>query len=171
MNAMVQALKDAGIKTPPQTQRIWQWLKDNDRSGQGKPASDISLALGVPMSNVSTLLSDMVNRKMISYVDHVSLRHKSRKLRYYKAVGHTYELLPRPKAVRTEAVKADLNRLLRDKLDAMPIAGKVEHHEAAPMQREQMNNQVLMLRRPVNIDNMTIGEARELYTKLKGMFE
>lgn len=172
MNAMAQALHAAGVKTPSQMQRIWTALRDTHRT-PGMTSADVMKATGIQMGNVSSILTDMKARGMVSVVREPRIPTPlagPKTVMYYKAVGLTYELKPRKydkhstkTQERKEAAHKTLNQIMRERLDAMPIAKPVEHKEAAP-------RTVVTLRRPIRIDDWTIAEAREVYNKLKGMF-
>lgn len=96
MNAMTNAMREAGMKTPTVMYRIWNWLKDHPE----KTAEDITKALG---SNypLNTQLSDMYKRGMVTI-----FKDKSHKItgagihpmvfRYSVANPKAYELLPLP---------------------------------------------------------------------------
>jgi len=87
MNSIAIALKTAGVKTPPQTQRIWTHLHDSPRALIGIPSKEISKALGISNGNVSSLLSGMARRGMVTY----TVDGRSRR---YKSVGAEYDLRP-----------------------------------------------------------------------------
>lgn len=133
MNTMTHALRNAGVKTPSQMQRIWQWTHDNPGT-HGRTSREISTALNLPLSNVSSIITDMLRRKMCTY--EVELDRDNRPTRRYRAVGNSYELLQPP--VATPA----------------PITTP-----PAPEPKGTMN-----------IDHLTIGEARALYNQLKEIF-
>lgn len=92
MNAMTQALKTAGVKTPSQYQRIWQWLKDNGPNSVKTLAS----ALNIPPPSATAAVQELRQRGMVIAKPQVDARGK-RMAMWYEAVGREYELLPLPK--------------------------------------------------------------------------
>lgn len=91
MNAMTQALKTAGVKTPSNNQRIWQWLKDN-----GMHTVDaVSKALGIKSQSAAAAMNDLLTRGMVAKHKRVDAR-LSPLASNYEALGREYELLPRP---------------------------------------------------------------------------
>jgi len=129
MNALSIALKTAGVKTPPQTQRIWTFLHDSPRALVGIPSKEIGKTLGIGNSSVSSLLSDMARRGMVTYTADGNLRR-------YKAVGAEYELRPLAAGKPAAAVTV------------VPVAAPAK----------------------IDLDSLTVREARELYNQLKRMF-
>ena len=70
MNALTQALKTAGIKTPSNNQRIWQWLKDN-----GMHTVDaVSKALGIQKQAAQAAMHDLLVRGMVAKHKRVDAR-------------------------------------------------------------------------------------------------
>lgn len=112
MNAMANAMKTAGVKTPTVMYRIWNWLKDHPM----KTAEDVTKALGSSYHLGSTLWG-MERRGMV-----VVFKDKSRKTgirgveymlkRYSVKNAATYELvpLPSPKKQASAAKEAEFNR-------------------------------------------------------------
>lgn len=95
MNAMTQALKTAGVKTPSNNQRIWQWLKDN-----GMHTVDaVSKALGIQKQSAQAAMHDLLVRGMVEKHKRVDAR-LSPLASNYEALGKEYELLPRPVAAK-----------------------------------------------------------------------
>jgi hypothetical protein len=92
MTNVAEALKSSGLKLPSLTYRVWQWVHDHP----GKSAKDISTAIKVKHSNVSSALSDMVRRKMVTREVDVAIQARwSRQAPYiYKVTQKTYLLLP-----------------------------------------------------------------------------
>jgi biotin operon repressor len=101
MNAMTQALKTAGVKTPSQYQRIWQWLKDNGPNSVKTLASELKIA----DTSVAAAITDMKRRGMVIAKPQVDARGK-RMAMWYEAVGREYELLPLPKKAAPAATAA-----------------------------------------------------------------
>lgn len=91
MNALTQALQTAGIKTPPQNQRIWQWLKDNGMN----TVDAVAKAINIPKQSAQAAMHDMLKRGMVQKHKRVDAR-LSPLASNFEALGRTYELLPRP---------------------------------------------------------------------------
>lgn len=126
--------------TVPHNKRVWNWLKDHP----GKTVKEISAALNIPTAVLYTVVGDMVNRKMLE----VGKEHLIRKIgafgphkiNTYRVVGKEFELLPVPKRKRVETVT--------------PPPVKIE-----PVKSKK-----------IDVDNMSVSEARELYDQLKKIF-
>lgn len=108
MNAMTNALKEAGMKTPTVMYRIWNWLKDHPE----KTAEDVTKALGMTYS-VQTQLLDMERRGMLKVYSDVSRKRGlggvEYKIKRYSVTNTSrYELLPRVKQV----VRAELPKMI-----------------------------------------------------------
>lgn len=109
MNAMTNAMKEAGIKTPTVRYRIWNWLKDHPE----KTCEDITKALGSTYP-LDTQIGDMYKRGMLTVY-----KEPSRKTnvtgahpmvgRYSVANPKAYELLPLPKTEKKKVV-VDVSR-------------------------------------------------------------
>lgn len=166
MNAMTQALQEAGVKTPSQMQRVWTALHDTKLT-HGMSAKQVAAATGIASGNVSGVLTDMVSRGMVSVTKEPKVPtplHGPRFILHYKAVGDVYELKPRKHMVPKANKKNSLSEMIRARAEAPKVELQpVEHKETGP-------RQVVTLRRPIRIDDWTIAEAREVYEKLKGMF-
>lgn len=91
MNSITQALQTAGIKTPSQYQRIWQWLKDN-----GPNTVDVvAKALNIKKQSAQAACHDLLNRGMLEKQKRYDARMSPLACNY-TALGKEYELLPRP---------------------------------------------------------------------------
>lgn len=92
MNDITTALAKAGVKLPPQNQRIWTYLKDFGPGDVKKIAS----ATKISAPTVQATITDMQKRKMLEKIprrDHKGFRLTN----HYRALGHAFELLPLPK--------------------------------------------------------------------------
>lgn len=92
MNDMTTALTKAGVKLPPQKQRIWTYLKDFGPGDVKKIAAVTKIGYGT----VQAALTDMQKRKMVEKIerkDHRGVRMPN----HYGALGRVFELLPLPK--------------------------------------------------------------------------
>lgn len=91
MNALTQALQAAGVKTPSQYRRIWQWLKDNGMN----TVDTVSKALNIPKQSTQAACHDLLKRGMLQKHKRVDARMSPLACNF-EALGKTYELLPRP---------------------------------------------------------------------------
>lgn len=86
---MERALVKAGAPKRPGNYKIWAWLKDHPNTN----GSSIAKAIVLPLNNVSSLLSDMVERGMVAGKKEYSA-HLKRQITFYKTVGVDFELRP-----------------------------------------------------------------------------
>lgn len=138
MTTLPKALKEAGVSIPV-NRRIWQWLKD-----QGShTSSEITKGLNITASSTSSILSQMVERKMVS-ADKKHSEHSGRSVTYYTAIGKSFVLLPSPKKQperKNEVVVAG-------PVEVLPKKSKVEEI----------------------LDSLSVVDAFELYKRLDVMF-
>lgn len=95
MNQITGALKAAGVSLPPLNYRIWHWLRDH----QAKSYIEIASALNVDPHTITTAVSSMVKRGMLSYRNESNGKTKGsgpRSVRLYSTVYKEYEVLPVP---------------------------------------------------------------------------
>lgn len=154
MTNMEIALKDAGVKLPPLSQRVWQWLKDNGAHS----AVDLAVELKVPLPSVRATLTVMVRRKMLSLIKRTD--HKGQRIHnHYGALGREYELLPEP-AKRGAAGRAAAAEKREEKmLQLHALASSVPAASTPAFSPEQL------------LANCTLAELRQVHTFLKGMFK
>lgn len=138
MTVVEQALKKAGVKTPPQGQRVWMYLHDHPHV-LGRTSMEISKALGIKNNSVSSVISDMCDRGMVT--SHSVPRKTGSTVKHYKAVGDTYERLPRLKRPPETAKWSPATPATLTPVTRIP-----------------------------SIEDMTIREAREMYQELKRFF-
>jgi hypothetical protein len=154
MNQISSALAQAGVKLPPLMQRVWQVLRD---SKLPRSAKTVSQLLNVKTQDVSSVLSSLMARKMVERQFQVlSLKTgfgtAKREVAHYVALGSTYELRPLPPAKKAPAPKPDVEqRFLR--APEAPVS-------PPPLQKPA----------PVDIENMTLSDARALYKRLQEFF-
>lgn len=152
MNSMTTALQEAGIKTPTVMYRIWNWLRDHPE----KTAEDVTKALGSKYP-LNTQLTDMYKRGMLTV-----FKDKSHKklitgahpmvFRYSVANPREYVLLPKPKKKSVKVPKPVIQR-------PQPTLPKPA---PAPVSTSQAK---------LDIDNMTVGEAKRVYAQLQEFFK
>jgi hypothetical protein len=150
MTTMNLAIKNT-LSVPPLNKRIWLWLKDHPN----KTAREIELAIGETRpGHVSNSVSDLYTRGMVSArAVNNSVYPNARKtnrgrsfVNVYAALGSEFELLPRPKTPSKVIAKHTANT---------PVPSEPEKPVA---------------KFAINIENMTLSEARALYLKLKEFF-
>lgn len=145
MTQMEQALKQAGVAVPSQSQRLWTWIKDHPKTSVARAQS----ALGLTKSGASSLASQMEKRGMLTTVSDRETR-SGRVVKYYTAVGTVYQVKPWPKK-RKKGV-APTPHVAATQPAAAPVL-------QAPSKVDTI------------VDSLTVREARELYLKLKEMFK
>ena len=148
MNQITVALKEAGMALPTQNQRIWNWLKDHPN----KTTLEISKALNLTLGNVSSLISGMYKRKMVTAINDKSNSRRGVVGRY-SVVGREYELLPLPK----QQVVARPQPRPIDVAPPAPTPNNVRQAEV-PTTAEQI------------LEKLSVKQAHELYVALHGMF-
>jgi len=150
MTTMNLAIKNA-LLLPPLNKRIWLWLKDHPN----KTAREIELAIGETRpGHVSNAVSDLHSRGMLSacavnqsVYPHGRKTNRGRSfVNVYTALGSEFELLPRPKT------------------PSKVIAKHTANTPVPPTQEKPVEKFA------INIENMTLNEARTLYLKLKEFF-
>lgn len=154
MTAMEEAMKKV-MKVPPRTERIFNYVKDHP----DVTAETVRKALKMEASSVSSILSQLESRKMLSSVSKAlrvnSSNGKSmlRHVAHYTAIIKEYELLPKPKKVA--AVAAEVQKKPRIELTIVPVEKKSSN---LPPSIDEF------------IERLTIGDARRLHQKLDAMF-
>lgn len=150
MTTMNLAIKNT-LLLPPLNKRIWLWLKDHPN----KTAREIELALGETRpGHVSNSVSDLHTRGMVSaravnnsVYPHGRKTNRGRSLvNVYSALGSEFELLPRPKA---------------------PSKIIAKHTASTPLPPEPEKP---VAKFAINIESLTLSDARALYLKLKEFF-
>lgn len=158
MNTMTTALQEAGIKTPTVMYRIWNWLKDHPE----KTAEDVTKALGSSYP-LNTQLTDMYKRGMLTV-----FKDKSHKklitgahpmvFRYSVANPREYVLLPKPKKKSVKLAKPVIQR----PQPSLPKPVPKPVPAPTPVSTSQAK---------LDIDNMTVGEAKRIYAQLQEFFK
>lgn len=153
MNAIATKLAEAGVKLPPQNKRVWQCVKDHP----GVTALRVSQIIHSPQSGVSSLLTDLLQRGMVTRgTQEVRTKgpHGStvkRKVWVYHAVGETFALVPKKTRLPPPKFK-------HVKAEPAP-SGTVTPPPAAPVPRAV-----------ALVESLTIAQARELWAVLDRMF-
>lgn len=167
---MEDALKKAGIRTPTQFERVWRWLKDH----QGKTSSEV--AVGTKLDSpglVSTILSQMENRKMIysalEYRRHTKGAKRNHIKCWYTVVSlKEYVLLPKTKKITVPRTPATV-------LPSTPEVLKMEVEPKVPTNSLAWPNTDLNIlsvekERRINIESLSVKEAYDLYQQLLRYF-
>jgi hypothetical protein len=145
MTNMQLALKKAGASVPL-TKRVWLWLKDHP----GKTAAEIAVALGEARAgHVSNALFGLKSRGMVSAENAQARSRYNRGVCVYTALGKEYELLP-VRNFSAPPAKHFANT---------PVP------EAAKLPAEKPVGEFA-----INVENMTLADARVLYAQLKEIF-
>ena len=153
MTVMEDKLREAGVKIKPQTQRVWEWFRDNpDHTAQQAAA-----ALKMKPQTVWQLVYLLKNRGVVSGREEVrretSKRGARRPVWVYRAVGQNYsDILPLYVQVK-EKPQRPANVVVTQN-DLQKPAPKVEAPKSATL----------------DIESMTVREARSLYERLHSMF-
>ena len=147
MNDITIALKTAGVKLPSQMKRIWTYIKDHPNTTR----DTLGKALNLPAGNISSLLTQMLNRKMITRTEDSRRIMRSGISKFetvwvYNTDMGEYEILPVCKK------KAE---------PARSAPGPVLHVTPPPVP-------ALLTTR--NIPDMKLSDARDLYLELKKYF-
>ena len=98
MNAITHAFKQANVPLPPVIKRAWLWLHDHP----GKTSAEVSIALGLANSHVSSTLTTLTKRRMVSATPQ-GHRRTGRVITHYATCIREYELLPMPQAAKVAA--------------------------------------------------------------------
>lgn len=135
---VAKALREAGVSIPL-NQRVWQWVHDHKE----QTSKEIGVALNEAQGNVSSVLGDMVLRKMM-YVTKRQSAHKGGPVGYYSVNPKmkTFKLLPKTKPV-----------------------------VAAPVVVASIPEPTLAVQRPkFSLESLSVTEAYGLYKDLHVMF-
>jgi hypothetical protein len=145
MNSITTALKTAGVKLPPLNKRVWLWLHDHP----DKTSKDVALAIKTPHSDVATVMTDMLRRKMVTRTHMLVMARQGSPARVFvwRTCLREFELLPLPpmQSLRYAEPK--------------PIFDSLSSHCPAPAPTKA-----------IDVDALTLREARALYLKLKDYF-
>lgn len=149
MNTMTAAIKSAGLAVPI-NKRVWLWLKDHPN----KTAGEIACALGIAReANVPGTLNDLASRGMVVSTI-VPRAHNVRRgpalVKAYSTRGAEFELLPRRKKTPTAPAK---------------------HFADTPVPKPAPEPEKVVGKFAINVENMTLRDAKALYMQLKEIFE
>lgn len=145
-NQMTQAFTQAGIKPLPVMHQLWNIIKEQ----QGSTFKQLKTrASHINQGTIASTLNDMEKRGM-TYSRPADIR-TPRKKAYFTDMER-YELLPRPNAVK--------------QLKGKPTTGSLDE----PVKKSEWTPVVPAPLAQINIDQMTVAEARNLYQQLHKMF-
>lgn len=152
MNSLKLAMQTAGVPMPPLIKRVWLWINDHP----GKTAKDIALALGEPTQRVASRLSELKSRQMVSFTYDASRRHGKgvKHVMRYSATQKQFDLLPMPRKPKPAPKPV------------LVTPGPVTNMDIPDVKPHP----VVFIPHTVDIDGMTVRDARELYGKLHKMF-
>ena len=150
MNDITTALKTAGVKLPSQMKRVWTYIKDHPNSTR----DTLIKALKLPSGGVSSLLSQMVNRKMVN-------RKKERRICTRAGVS---------KPLTVWVYHTDLVAY-----EVLPAFEKITGKKKVTLAPESVIHLTPKEPAPAllttwNIPDMKLSDARDLYLELKKYF-
>lgn len=150
MNAMTQALKEANVRVPTQSERIWGLVRERTKEGLGTTSREAHKLLreSIAYANVSSLMSQMEARDLL-YSKERPYPTGGRRARAYYCDSDEFKmspLLPRG-TVRKEPEPASLDT------SALPVMVHDAGHDWDKF-----------------IDNLSIAQARVLHRKLSQLF-
>lgn len=155
MNQMTAALAQAGIPTPSVYERIWRYFQDKPRTS----SLSCSQVLRLSRANSSSYISEMETRRMLRS-ELVELRVKgahgvfhTRAVKHYSVNTAEFEMLPRPLTSKKKPNKAALKPVKT--IDQLKVEIPQVKVSATPV---------------VDINSMSLGQARALYDELKKVF-
>lgn len=163
MTQMQEKLKTAGVALT-QMQRLWMKIKDYPN----KTAKELRVLSGVQQGSIFSLLAQMERRNMVQAQKDMRIwRDTRRSLKVYSTNLHEYELLPVPylvvKPSKPHALApAAAPGLGIRQVSVLPLK-RAAPDSPSPVEVEGLNDVKF-------IDNLTVGQARLLYQKLRGMF-
>lgn len=178
---MIEALKTSGIKLPSVKQRIWTWLHD-----RGRPATarEISTALALRPPRASQECSQMAARGMLKGAQEDFRKHAGAvpTLRtVYSAVGREFEMAP--PTVEEINRRREANTRYRGKTGAKSLAKdyvipqKPTENDgpsnpfAATVAASLQGRFLAPAPEQINLDDMTLRQLREMYGRLRRIFE
>ena len=156
MNAITTALVTAGIKIPPLNKRIWLWLNDHP----GKTSEEVGLAINSPCTHVSSTLSNMEKRKMVTSTRSVTYKSKkgAQLVKHYKTAGFVFEVKPVPYQPKKKKVRPALAPVAL--APVAPVIAPTPLFAAATLKKSLMES----------LDDYKLGELRAVYAQLSRMF-
>jgi len=137
-----------GAKKPTQMETIWRCVKEM----QPVNYRDVTKRTNLPTSSVSSILCDMAKRGMV-YTRGGPGKGPTGTVNEYMTDMQSYKLLPTPKPGYVQ-----------------PAPVRKEPQPEADKQTTSPNVPRVIIRKVVNLDDLTIGEAKALYRQLKEMF-
>lgn len=173
---MEQALKQAGISTTTKMERIWRVIKDHP----GITAKRIASMMNIDSSTVSANCCILVARGMIS-VKYVPTHMKvgrgvgTRNISTFYTDMREYELLPMPKVKEEAAEKVVPGKGLNSSVTIVhPGREQIAQQLMQPLKKEvaiaQVSEAPEVAAPKIDVNKLTVMEARALYEQLKAIF-
>lgn len=180
MADMQTALKQALSKAPsplavkPLSERIWLYLKDHP----GTTSKRLAVELRVSQGSVSSMLSQMCRRKMLTWLVETAKPYKGRGAKHRRVffvdpkMGGVYELLPesvksKPR-VAMAAAHESKPKPASGEVAPLRVVGHAGPEIPTPL---TIKPQVVTIAQSSDfIDGLTVAEARALYQHLHKMF-
>ena len=156
MNQITQALVKAGVKTPSQSELLWRVVRDNP----GKNAKALIALSALPGTSASTLLTQMVKRKMmrqelVPMKAKMGLGYGTRNIAHYYTAIPEFEVLPKP-----------TKSYVTPPAPAVKPAVNIPRSETYPVVATPATTAV-----GFNLESLTIAQAREIHAQLGRMFK
>ena len=144
-----KALKESGLAIAT-NKRIWNWLKERGEH----TGAEIAAGLKIPLSASSSVISTMVNRKMLT-VEKKFSKYAGRPIGYYSTCGREFMILPLTPKASAPAVS--------EIVVAPPLATKiVEQIVSVTPAATQSIDDIL--------NSLSIVQAQKLYQQLDAIF-
>lgn len=164
---MAQALVAAGVKPKPLMERVWHYIRDNPNANLAKVESVYG------PSSKQTIHSLYCRKMLTRRIEERRIGGGSmRSIYLYKVAMPEYELLPLPvkpkaeavKAVNPPKVRAEAGEAVMPSQPASELSLSTVKFAATPPPTDAS------AKLDSYIDSLTVGEARQLYSKLKAIF-
>lgn len=163
--ALTTALTSTPLKPKTQIERIWGWVKDHPDQSTKR----ILLELKLSKNNVSSLVSQMVKRKMLS-VRQETDRLGTRSVFRVPEGMREFELLPSPKSQKSSKVEPQVSRpFILPKLEVVQHVTPPKAEVALPVQMHGEEPQLPQSPTEL-VESLTVAKARELYSILHKLF-
>lgn len=156
MTAIEHALQTAGVKLPSQKERLWRVIKDNP----GIIASRAAAICKIPASSAAALAGDMVKRGMLTETKQATRMAGPRGSFVMRNVN-TYTVHP-----RMDGFYEDLPLPKKPKA-AKPTPAPAPEPKPTPKEPTLAERTEVP---GVNVDSLTVAQARALYAALHKMF-
>lgn len=173
---MEQALKQAGVATPSQMERVWRVIKDHPGITSKRIAGLINLNTSMVASYCSVLLArNMISVKYIPTHTKVGRGVGTRNISTFSTNLRSYELLPMPKAKEAVAEQVRPGKGLNSSVTIVhPDREQIIQQLMQPLKKEvaiaQVSEAPEATTAKIDVNKLTVMEARQLYEQLKAIF-